>query len=424
MSRPIKSISNDTVRFHQIVEQGNLEGLKAALENGADINAPGHVGMTALMHAIAKKDLAKTTLLIRHGADPELTDDLNRTALCHAVEDDFEDGVRFLLSLGVDRGYKPKYPLKPITYDVPLLDVPMPESLKQVMSESEWNTSIEETQESIRESGQNPKTQPLICQVQSVAVLQQFLRAGDDLNLAPEEMKRKLLGMETGGDLRCTLSDYKAHKSPQYAVRNPERMEIPFWREMIRTGVKAYAARQQFNDTGYGLPGAVWCYHRFGASLTPLQDGRFVQIGGEHEDHYDPDFHIYNDVVIHDGKGNFDIYGYPQDIFPPTDFHTATLCANSIYVVGCLGYMDQRQAGRTPVYRLTLDSWEIEAVATTGDAPGWIHGHNARCEVARNTIRIAGGEIHVAAEDGTLMIVPNKEQFELDISLLEWSRMK
>jgi ankyrin repeat protein len=97
MSRPTKSISNDTVRFHQIVEQGNLEGLKAALENGADINAPGHVGMTALMHAIAKKDLAKTTLLIRHGADPELTDDFNRTALCHAVEDDFEDGVRFLL---------------------------------------------------------------------------------------------------------------------------------------------------------------------------------------------------------------------------------------------------------------------------------------------------------------------------------------
>src|SRR4029077_2599497 len=145
--------------------------LKAALTNGADVNAPGHAGMTALMLAIAKKDLAKTTLLIRHGADPELTDDFNRTALGHAVEDDFEDGVRFLLSLGVDRGYKPKYPLKKIAYDVPLTDVAIPEALKQVVSEAEWKASIEETQESIRESGQNPTTRPLICEVQSVPVL-------------------------------------------------------------------------------------------------------------------------------------------------------------------------------------------------------------------------------------------------------------
>ncbi len=422
MSRPTRPISDSTVRFHRIVEQDNLKELEAALKNGTDINAPGHIGMTALMLAIAAKDLEKAMLLIRHGADPELTDDFNRTALGHAVEDDFEDGVRFLLSLGVDRGIKPKYPLKKIAYDMPLSDVPMPEALKQVMSEAEWKASIEETQESIRESGQNPTTRPLICEVQSVPVLQLFLRAGDDLNLAPQEVKRKLLGMETGGELRSMQSDYEAHKLPRYGVQNPERMVFPFWKEMIRTGVKAYAAREQFNDPAFRLPGAVWCYDRFGASLTPLEDGRFVQIGGEHEDHYDPDFFIYNDVVIHDGKGNFQIYGYPRDIFPPTDFHTATLCANSIYVVGCLGYVKQRQEGRTPVYRLKLDSWEIEAIETTGDAPGWIHEHHARYEPERNTICITGGQIHVAAEDGNLKMVPNHEQFELDMARFEWRR--
>ncbi len=356
--------------------------------------------------------------------DPELTDDFNRTALGHAVEDDFEDGVRFLLSLGVDRGYKPKYPLKKITYGVPLPDVPMPEPLKQVVSEAEWKASVEETQKSIRETGQNPATRPLICEVQSVAVLQLLLRVGDDLNLAPQEVKRKLLGMETGGEFRCARNDYEAHKTPRYGVRNPERLEFPFWREMVRTGVNAYAARKQFNDTEFRLPGAVWCYDRFGASLTPLEDGRFVQIGGEHEDYYDPDFFIYNDVVIHDGKANFQIYGYPRDVFPPTDFHTATLCARSIYILGGLGYQRQRQNGRTPVYRLNLDSWEMEAIATTGEAPGWIHGHHARYEPARNTISIAGGEIHVPAEDGKLKIVPNQEQFELDVSFLVWRRVK
>ena len=33
-------------------------------------------------------------LLIAHGADPELTDDFNGTALSHAVSQDFADGVR------------------------------------------------------------------------------------------------------------------------------------------------------------------------------------------------------------------------------------------------------------------------------------------------------------------------------------------
>ena len=46
------------------------------------------------------------------------------------------------------------------------------------------------------------------------------------------------------------------------------------------------------------MDGPVWCFSRFGTSLTELPDGRFVQIGGEHEDFYDPDFCIYNDVTV------------------------------------------------------------------------------------------------------------------------------
>src|SRR5207253_4004449 len=143
-------------------------------------------------------------------------------------------------------------------------------------------------------------------------------------------------------------------------------MDFPFWRDMIRTGCNAFAARQHFHDDHpftqpVAQSGPIWCYERFGSSLTQLKDGRFVQIGGEHEDYYDPDFFIYNDVVIHDGQGDFQIYGYPREVFPPTDFHTATLCGNSIYVIGCLGYPEQRQQGFTPVYRLTLESWQIEA---------------------------------------------------------------
>ena len=43
-------------------------------------------------------------------------------------------------------------------------------------------------------------------------------------------------------------------------------------------------------------------------------------MGGEHEDFYDPDFCIYNDVVVYDGHGDFTIYGYPKEVFPSHGF--------------------------------------------------------------------------------------------------------
>lgn len=424
MSQSLLHVSEKTVQFHRIVTEGKLEELQAAVKDGAAVNAPGDFGMTPLMLALESKDLEKTKFLIQQGADPELTDDFNATALRKAVAVDFVDGVRLLLSLGVERGYHPRYPLKKIVYPA-LPDVPMPENLKEVMSESDWKESQEETNRVMRELGQNPTVEPMISEVQSVEVLKLFLEAGDELNLAPVEMKRALIGLDSGGELRATPADYRRHKSPRYGSTNPERMDFPFWKDMIRTGGNAYSARIHFNDNEpLTKPGAVWCFERFGSSLTPLPDGRFVQIGGEHEDHYDPDFFIYNDVVIHDGHGDYQICGYPRDVFPPTDFHSGTLCPDGIYVVGCLGYMEQRQPGFTPVYRLTLESWQIESVKTVGEMPGWIHRHHARYDHQRNAICISGGEIHVVSDGRDPQLVPNEQQFELDLTQLRWRRME
>ncbi|HSG73495.1 MAG TPA: ankyrin repeat domain-containing protein, partial [Planctomycetaceae bacterium] len=91
MSRSAGQPSEETARFHRIVTEGDLDELQAALKNGVDVNAPGHVGATALMLALESKDLEKTKLLIQYGADPELTDDFNATALRRAVGADFAD---------------------------------------------------------------------------------------------------------------------------------------------------------------------------------------------------------------------------------------------------------------------------------------------------------------------------------------------
>ncbi|CAE7386905.1 unnamed protein product, partial [Symbiodinium sp. CCMP2456] len=298
--------------LHDCITTGTLEELHAALNNGADVNASGRNGVTPLMAAIAAKDLDKMRLLLERGADPELTDDFNGAALRHAVDEDFVDGA---------------------------------------------------TQKSGRdlmlEMGKNPTVTPAISDVQSVAVLQLFLAAGDNIRLAPREVMRSYVGLENGGDFQASAKDYEENRSPRFGSANPDPMDNPFWDDMIRLGGSAYSARKHFDDTD-ALDSAVWCFDRFGTSVTPLPEGRFVQIGGEHEDFYDPDFCIYNDVVIHDGQGGFQILGYPRDVFPPTDFHTATLVEDAIFIVGCLGYTDQRMAGSTPVFRLAVDSWKIE----------------------------------------------------------------
>ncbi|CAF4387616.1 unnamed protein product, partial [Adineta steineri] len=97
------------------------------------------------------------------------------------------------------------------------------------------------------------------------------------------------------------MNDYKKNKHFEFGTTNPTLMEKPFWKYKISNlHLTAYHARQlnnehnNFNETDR----PVWCFTRLGMTQTYLPDGRLICIGGEHEDGYDPDFQIYNDVVV------------------------------------------------------------------------------------------------------------------------------
>jgi hypothetical protein len=408
--------------FHDLIEKGSLAELEAALKNDADVNSAGRLGSTPLMVAIKIKDLAKLNMLLSHGADPELTDDLNGTALRNAVHHDFVEGVARLLELGVDRGHQPKYPLKKISYPEMPIELEVPPELKDFFTKAEWAESQKDSAEVIRKMGENPTVEPIINDVESIAVLKLFLAAGEELNHAPVELRRTYIGLGNGGEFQATPQEYRRVKFPHFGSANPERMEHPFWRDMVRLGVNAYEARQHYHDTeAVTDPHCVWCFDRFGSTLTALADGRFIQVGGEHEDHYDPDFNIYNDVVVHDGRGGFEIYGYPKDVFSPTDFHSATLVGESIYIIGSLGYPDQRKRGFTPVYRLDAKSLQIDEVRTSGEYPGWLHGHRALHIPDSHAIRIQGGQLDPG---GTSGLTPSLDTFELDLESLVWRLVK
>lgn len=251
---------------------------------------------------------------------------------------------------------------------------------------------------------------------------------------------------------------YLAQTARRFGAHNPERMDVPFWTFMVRRRWSAHQARMQF-DAAYrrGIDEAraryereqagettdreagaeseegaacfrsdspVWCFDRFGMSLTRLPDGRALFIAGEHEDFYDPDFCIYNDVIAIAPDLQATIYGYPEEVFPPTDFHTATLAGPSdLYLIGNLGYLEARRPGETPVYRLDTTTMQIAALSTSGDGPGWIAGHAAEYVPARGAIKVTGGRIFTG-RGGKHALKANRRTWWLDLATMAWSRRR
>ncbi len=214
------------------------------------------------------------------------------------------------------------------------------------------------------------------------------------------------------------MDDFDKNKHFQFGTTNPTLMEKPFWKYMVcNPHLKSYDVYKNLPGR-YHLDSPVWCYARFGATQTYLPDGRLIQIGGEHEDSYDPDFQIYNDVVVINnpilveciynmpvpsnfpqvggrdvilGTSNVNdvtIYAYPFDVFPPTDNHTATYVRTKnneecIYIIGGYHMVDNPEKysftrhnggpsnsdGTIRVYRLCLSDFSIERVKTSGMSP-------------------------------------------------------
>lgn len=161
--------------------------------------------------------------------------------------------------------------------------------------------------------------------------------------------------------------------------------------------------------------GPCWCAQRFGQTATTLPDGTVIRIGGEHEDYYDPDFTIYNDVIVVAPGGELRIFGYPLDVFAPTDFHTATLAGDGIAIIGSLGYAGARTPGVTPVYLLDLATRAITRAPSTGAAPGWIHQHTA--ELSGRTIVVRGGLVAIEG------LRENIDSWAYDLDSGVWTRL-
>jgi hypothetical protein len=262
----------------------------------------------------------------------------------------------------------------------------------------------------------------LLGHADTLEIVRCLLDAGADPGGLSHEGHRILCGLAAGVDALAAVSPaaFARARTRRFGRSNPERFDEPFWDAMVRCGVSGYEGASTFDAASPHRASPVWSAMRFGQSITFLPDGRIVQVAGEHEDSYDADFCIYNDVFVHGPEGAIAIHGYPEDVFPPTDFHTATLVGDAIYLIGALGYQGTRRYGETPVFRLDTRTFRIEGVGATGDAPGWIYGHRARLD-GPSAIRVSGGTIVRPAGDEELHD-ENRDEFVLDLERLSWSR--
>jgi hypothetical protein len=251
---------------------------------------------------------------------------------------------------------------------------------------------------------------------------------------APRKTKRPDRSLPRGSQppKAVTRDLFLAWRFPRIGMYNPHKLTNPVWLWIAEhPELSAWSINEHFAGPSSFEVGPGFCCSRFGQSRTTLPDGRVIAIGGEHEDYYDPDFFIYNDVFVDHPTGQREVYGYPQDAFAPTDFHSATLVGDRVFIVGGLSYADRREPGQTPVYALDTATLAINPVRTVGTPPGWIYEHSAELSSDGKSLLIRGGLIiertnadgH-ADERTDQVTVENDDEWSLDLESLRWSRAK
>lgn len=338
----------------------------------------------ALVIAAEKNRLEMVKWLLANGFDANEEAEFGRTALITAAANDSPGIVEVLLDAGARISAKDN-----ITAYLSKRD---PAKFKDWEHET-FHTPMSETSSS--------------------AVARLLMRSGAELSQFGSQVIREFTGSHRIPRQEITPEIFHAQKHRKFGTRNPEAVAYAYWLQAIRGGLSGSDGRREFGVDVNSYP-AIWSYDRFGMSTTELPDGRWVQIAGEHEDWYDVDFCIYSDVFVFDGKGGVQIYIYPRDVFPPTDFHTATLYDGQIITIGNAGYPEDRQPGTTQVMRLSLDGFSIARLETSGTTPGWISNHHARLEGDKIIVR--NGEIWTGND-----FVPNRQEYQLCLASGAWS---
>ncbi|KAL2128968.1 hypothetical protein VTI74DRAFT_8407 [Chaetomium olivicolor] len=269
--------------------------------------------------------------------------------------------------------------------------------------------------------------------------------------------------------------DERSQTDEEAAPHQPTPSESDDRREAFLPDLRADDLMFGLFRRGVWIHHPVFCFSLFGRTETRLPDGRIVYIGGEHEEFYDHDFCIYSEVVVVSGQSvkpekegseegsdygehpelaelekkwreedrereeerkrekvaedlkqaasvegarpkDIEVYGYPVDVFPPTDFHTATYYKDErsgkgyIFIIGGLGYGNSAHRKAILTHRLNLEDFGIRRIHMTGDPPPPRHSTNSNrdAELVDDTIRLRVEE----------------DEYILDLTRMRWDKVQ
>lgn len=378
---------------------GNLTAAKALLQQTP---AEGHFdldGESALTIAARSCDPNMVAWALEQGFDVNARGRFGRTALLTAVEHDATDVAQILLDAEADvsMGENISASLAANKKERPVKQSVFAKAAELIASKLPGMPDFPDT-----------ITKPASA-AHSAEMAKLLVHFGADILEFESDMVPAALGADTLAARLITPDSFDRHGTNRAGRSNPEAYLPDFWYEQIRTGRSGYLAETEImGERSYSTPSVpVWSFDRFGRTATKLPDGRNVVIAGEHEDYYDCDFCIYADVTVLDGKGGVEHFIYPKDIFPPTDFHTATLIGDHIWIIGSLGYKDSRIAQTAQVLRLDLTDFSIDKIEATGADPGWINHHDA--VLKGRQIIISGGNVGIGSQENTQTFVLNTD---------------
>ncbi|VAW77355.1 hypothetical protein MNBD_GAMMA12-3630 [hydrothermal vent metagenome] len=220
-------------------------------------------------------------------------------------------------------------------------------------------------------------------------------------------------------DYSVNADHFLEWRFPRQGDKNPTKMNSNVWEWLVHSKLPACLIADEFNLPTTFDEGPGWCFDRFGQTVNLLADRSLVYIAGEHEDWYDHNFFIYNDVVVVKPDQSVVFYCYPKDIFSPTDFHTATLVGDKIVIIGNLGY-DADRDKHTQIYVLDLHSYAIQKIAAVGSSPGWIHKHKATLDDDHRSIVIEDGLLEV---DEKKSLRENFDDWRLWLDDWRWEKL-
>lgn len=402
-------------------EYQDLELVDQLLSFGAELK---RLQISSMAYAAAKGDADKITELIQKGNSLDNKDYAGHTALDTALLFGNLEVAEILFQAG-----------SILPQPKPLNDPLLQQLIKFARFESfAWLRSRGVASSELRDSYSSPITPLELCaqisrsptdfdstlrrnslklltdaleEIEDPAVARELLKLGASPNYLEAEVRKTILGFK---GCECDVfggldkESFRKGSRLTFGSSNPEACTDPYRLGAIKCRYPGYSLAGCFFLDAFEESPPYWTADRFGQSLIPIQKGGFLEIGGSH---FDFTFTAhFNDVIYHDGKGDFTLYTYPNDVFPTTAFHAA-LEANGEILIFCGS--QHYGSGFKTIYCLDLSSFEISQKESKGAIPSPMNQPYAY--------------LHL---DGTVRLLSRdfaSGEWCLDLVSLEWSEI-